>query len=247
MESTEQEIAVFMRKISFITIHPKIIDSYRQFGVFKSAEAAGLAKITATDLRDFAADKHGSIDGAPYGGGDGMVMRADCLAAALASVRTNFLGDSSEKKIKVIFTSPAGKLWAHQEAKAFAESDESLVFICGRFAGIDQRFIDAHVDEEYSIGDVVLAGGELPTMMIAESILRLIPGVLGDEGSAAEDSFGEGLDGRLEYPSYTRPPDWQGHKVPDVLMSGNHQAIGKWRREESLRITKKFRPKLLFS
>ena len=231
-----------MRKISFITIHPKIIESYRPFGIFKSAEEGGLAQISVTDLRDFAADKHGSVDGAPYGGGDGMVLRADCLSEALTSVRANLL---KNEKVNVIFTSPAGKLWAQEDAQMFADGDESLVFICGRFAGVDQRFIDTHVDQQYSVGDVVLAGGELPALMMAESILRLVPGVLGHEQSATEDSFGAGLDGKLEYPSYTRPPEWNGHKVPDVLMSGNHQAIAKWRREESIRMTQKLRPDLL--
>jgi tRNA (guanine37-N1)-methyltransferase len=231
-----------MRKISFITIHPKIIDGYRQFGVFKSAEVAGLAQIGVADLRDFAADKHGSVDAAPYGGGDGMVMRVDCLSEALESVRANFLAG---RKGKVIFTSPGGKLWSHEDARAVAAEEEPLIFVCGRFAGVDQRFIDAYVDREYSIGDVVLAGGELPAMMIAESILRLVPGVLGDERSAVEDSFGDGLDGLLEYPSYTRPQDWKGQKVPDVLMSGNHQAIRKWRRSESLKKTQKIRPDLI--
>ena len=231
-----------MRKISFITIHPKIIEAYRQFGVVKSAETGSLAEISVIDLRDFAADKHGSVDAAPYGGGDGMVMRVDCLSSALEHVRTVFLEGN---KGKVLFTSPSGKLWDQTEAQKFAGSDEPVVFICGRFAGVDQRFIDAYVDAEYSIGDVVLAGGELPALMMAESILRLVPGVLGHERSAKDDSFGEGLDGLLEYPSYTRPPEWNGRKVPDVLMSGNHQAIKSWRRDESIKKTKKLRPDLL--
>ena len=231
-----------MRAFHFITVHPKIIEAYRQFGVLKAAETAGLAEIKATDLRDFAADKHGSVDAAPYGGGDGMVMRADCLANALTEIRKSF---HFGIKGKVIFTSPSGKAWTQTDAEKFAALDEPVVFICGRFAGVDQRFIDSEVDAEYSVGDVVLAGGELPTLMMAESILRLVPGVLGHERSATDDSFGAGLDGLLEYPSYTRPPEWNGLKVPDVLMSGNHEAITRWRREESIKKTKKLRPDLL--
>jgi tRNA (guanine37-N1)-methyltransferase len=231
-----------MRSFHFITVHPKIIEAYRQIGVLKAAETAGLAEVKAIDLRDFAADKHGSVDAAPYGGGDGMVMRPDCLANALAGIRKTFRVST---KGKVVFTSPSGKPWTQTDAEKFATLAEPVVFICGRFAGVDQRFIDSEVDADYSVGDVVLAGGELPTLMMAESILRLVPGVLGHERSAADDSFGEGLDGLLEYPSYTRPPEWNGLKVPDVLMSGNHEAISRWRREESLKKTKKLRPDLL--
>ena len=231
-----------MRHFGFISIHPRFIDSYRQFGVFKAAEAKDLARFTVKDLRDFAADKHGSVDAAPYGGGDGMVMRADCLKSAIDHLRQVDLGGQSGR---VIFTSPSGKPWTQKDAERFARTDEPLIFICGRFAGVDERFIEQCVDDEYSVGDVVLAGGELPVLMISESILRLVPGVLGHERSAVEDSFGEGVDGLLEYPSYTRPAEWDGLKVPDVLMSGNHEAITKWRREASIRKTKRRRPDLI--
>lgn len=231
-----------MRQIVFITVHPQIVEAYRSFGVFKSAELAALAKIDAVNLRDYAADKHGSVDDTPYGGGDGMVMRADCLGAALDSVVSDVLGGI---KPVVIYTSPAGRPWKHAEAQKLSQEKKPFVFICGRFAGIDQRFIDRCVDEDFSVGDVILAGGELPSMMIAESVLRLVPGVLGHAHSAVEDSFGEGLDGRLEYPSYTKPVEWRGEKVPDVLISGNHEAIAAWRRNASLEKTRKLRPDLL--
>ena len=231
-----------MRQICFISIHPKFFDAYRQFGVFKAAEIKGLAQFVVKDLRDFAADKHGSVDGAPYGGGDGMVMRADCLEGALNHVRNM---DCGGIRGRVIFTSPSGKPWTQKDAERLALNNEPLIFVCGRFAGVDERFIEECVDDEYSIGDVVLAGGELPVLMMVESILRLVPGVLGDKRSAVEDSFGEGVGGLLEYPSYTRPAEWRGRKVPEVLMSGNHDAIAKWRHEESLNKTKKRRPDLI--
>ena len=231
-----------MRQISFISIHPKIVELYASFGVLRAADSARVAKVNAVDLRDFAADKHGSIDDTPYGGGDGMVMRADCLAAALTSVKSKI---GADKSVKVISMSPSGKLWSQGEAERFAASDDHLIFVCGRFAGIDQRFIDACVDEEFSLGDVVYGGGELPALLVAESILRLTPGVLGHQRSAMDDSFGEGLSGLLEYPSYTRPVEWNGKKVPDVLVSGDHKAIQKWRIEESLKKTKELRPDLL--
>ena len=230
------------REFVFISIHPKLVECYRQFGVFKAAESAGLSSVVSLDLRDFAADKHGSVDDAPYGGGDGMVMRADCLANALESAAKN---TQIGVKPLVIYTSPAGKTWTQDEASKLAGEIRPLIFICGRFAGVDQRFIDECVDVEYSVGDVVLAGGELPALMIAESILRLIPGVLGHERSARDDSFGEGLNGLLEYPSYTRPAEWHGQKVPEVLMSGNHVAISKWRHEQSVAKTKNLRPDLI--
>jgi tRNA (guanine37-N1)-methyltransferase len=231
-----------MRQFGFISIHPKFIESYRQFGVFKSAETKSLAQVVIKDLRDFAADKHGSVDAPPYGGGDGMVLRADCLAGALIHLRQQDFGGA---KGHVIYTSPSGRPWTHQDAVRLSQMKEPLVFVCGRFAGVDERFIEACVDDEYSVGDVVLAGGELPVLMIAESILRLVPGVLGHQHSAVEDSFGPGVDGLLEYPSYTRPAEWHGRVVPEVLMSGNHEAIKKWRCQASKMKTRNRRPDLL--
>lgn len=230
------------RVMIFITIHPNIIEAYRSFGVFKAAEAASIVTISSVHLRDYASDRHGSVDDTPYGGGDGMVMRADCLGSALDAVTSKMLGGV---KPLVIYTSPVGRPWDHTVAQKFVNEDRPLVFICGRFAGVDQRFIDRCVDAEYSVGDVILAGGELPSLMMAESILRLIPGVLGHENSAREDSFGEGMEGRLEYPSYTKPLEWRGDKVPEVLMSGHHEAIATWRKQASIDRTRSLRPDLL--
>lgn len=232
-----------MRQISFITIHPKIIEAYKSFGVLRAAETCGVADICSVDLRDYAADKHGSVDDSPYGGGDGMVMRADCLEKAVNVVRSKM--ESGTKPLKVIVTSPSGKLWTQKIAESFAASDHPLVFVCGRFAGIDQRFLDSCVDEEFSLGDVVYGGGELPALLMAESILRLTPNVLGHKDSAIDDSFGSGMNGLLEYPSYTRPFEWNGHKVPEVLLSGDHKAIREWRKAESYKKTAQRRPDLV--
>lgn len=224
----------------FITVHPRLIETYRTFGVMRSAEQAGLAAVSSIDLRDFAADKHGSVDAAPYGGGDGMVMRPDCLASAVEVVFARWA-----MRGRVVYTSPSGKPWSQSEARRFADDREPTVFICGRFAGVDQRFIDAYVTDEYSIGDVVLAGGELAALAMAESALRLVPGVLGNKASAAEDSFSPGLNGLLEYPSYTRPQIWNGIEVPPILLAGNHADVARWRQEMSLDRTKRLRPDLL--
>src|SRR5690606_4368897 len=185
---------VVSRSFTFITIHPDFVEAYRRFGVMRSAEEKQLAAVRVVNLRDFAVDKHGTVDDMPYGGGDGMVMRPEPLAAAVDGVR------ASEPKVRVILTSPAGKLWQQKDACDFAASNESFVFVCGRFAGVDQRFIDRYVDDEYSLGEFVLSGGELPALAMADSILRFVPGVLGHEQSASQDSFAEGFGGGLEHP-----------------------------------------------
>lgn len=227
------------RQFYVITVHPRIVDAYNQFGVFAAADSKGIARVSPLNLRDYAVDRHGSVDDSPYGGGDGMVLRPEPLAAAIDG-----LGAQGVKP-RVLLTSPAGRPWVHAEAVQLAASEEPIAIVCGRFGGIDQRFIERYVDAEYSVGDVVLAGGELPALMMIESILRLVPGVLGHAESAALDSFGEALDGGLEHPLYTRPPEFQGLKVPAVLMSGDHAAIAAWRRAEALKKTRARRPDLL--
>lgn len=229
-------------QLAFVTVHPKLIEAYRECGVFRAAEQACLANIQSVDLRDFACDKHGSIDSSPYGGGDGMVMRPDCLADAVEHVFQMW-----GARGRVVYTSPSGRPWTQDDAKVFAKNSEKTIFICGRFAGVDQRFIDSYVTDEFSIGDIVLAGGELPTLMMAESALRFVPGVLGNDASAESDSFGDELSGLLEYPSYTRPQTWNDIEVPEVLLSGNHKLISAWRKKQSLDKTRALRPDLIKS
>ncbi len=225
-----------MKALTFISIHPQIIESYTRVGVFRAAERLGI-KTQALNLRDFAVDKHGSVDDTPFGGGDGMVLRPEPLAHALQSL-------SGQKR--VIYTSPSGRLWRQTDAEEYAvREDEHLVFIAGRFAGIDQRFVDLYVDDEISLGDFVVSGGELPSLLIADSILRQIPGVLGNAKSATDDSFSRGMRGLLEYPLYTKPPVFEGLAVPDVLMSGDHARIVAWRKAEAEAKTRRLRPDLL--
>ncbi len=224
-----------MRSFSFVSIHPGFIESYMKFGVFRAAQKQGI-DFRAVNLREFAVDKHGSIDDAPFGGGDGMVLRAEPLAAAVRSLPS---------PAKVIVTSPSGRPWTQADAERYAQSNENIIFIAGRFAGIDQRFLDSFVDDDVSLGDFVVSGGELPSLLLADSILRLIPGVLGNAQSFKEDSFGSEMNGLLEYPLYTRPLEFEGQKVPDVLLSGDHAAIQKWRKDEALKKTKRLRPDLL--
>ncbi len=222
--------------IHIISIHPQFIAAYAQFGTLKSALAKDKAKFVITNLRDYAVDKHGTVDGRPYGGGDGMVLRPEPLAAAIKAIA----GDPY-----IILTSAKGKTWTHADAQRLTKSERPLVFICGRFGGVDERFIRKYVHEEISIGDFILSGGELAALAVVDSILRLLPEVLGHAESAQVDSFSEQLNGALEHPLYTKPPLFEDMPVPDLLLSGNHQAIEKWRKEESRILTQKLRPDLI--
>lgn len=229
-------VSLSLRQISFITIHPSFVESYKEFGVFAAATKLGIG-IDAINLRDYAVDKHGSVDGRVYGGGDGMILRPEPLANALTSLQ----GPGT----LVCYPSPHGRRWCQQEAENFLTFDcRHLVFICGRFGGIDQRFLDKYVDLEFSLGDFVISGGELSSLTIADSLLRLVPGVLGHRDSALRDSFAKGQNGLLESPQYTRPPEFEGSKVPEVLMGGNHEAIKTWQSQQSRLITQQRRPDL---
>lgn len=224
-------------QIHFITVHPNFIEAYKLFGVFKAAQEKNKATLHAIALRDFAVDKHGSIDSRPYGGGDSMILRPEPLAHAVQSI--------GSPKPYVILTSPRGKTWHHSDATRLQKIDRPLAIVCGRFGGVDERFISQYVDEEISLGDFILSGGEIPALAIADAILRLIPGVLGNEESAQIDSFSDQLAGTLEYPLYSKPPTFEGISVPDILLSGDHKAIQRWREQEALKLTQKHRPDLL--
>ena len=223
--------------IIFATIHPQFIETYLQFGVFRRAIECGNLKVEIKDIRSFAVDRHGSVDGPPYGGGEGMIMRPEPLRSLIKSC---------PEGTRIITTSPAGRLWDHREAQRLSQSqDKPLLFICGRFGGIDQRFLDRYVDLDYSIGDYVMSGGELPVLAISDSMVRFLSGALGNASSASQDSFGSGMQGALEYPLYTRPPKWEGLEVPSVLISGNHRKIEQWQKQQALDKTRKLRPDLL--
>jgi len=222
-------------RIDIITIFPEIFESPFSYSIIKRAKEKGLAEIHLHQLRDFAKNKYKSVDDYPYGGGAGMVMMIEPIAACIEKLKSERTYD------EVIYTSPDGDILTQGVANHIS-TKENLIILCGHFKGIDERIREKYITKEISIGDYVLSGGELAAAIICDSIIRLIPGVLGDETSALSDSFQDGL---LAPPVYTRPADYQGMKVPPVLLSGNEAEIVKWRYEQSVERTKKRRPGLL--
>jgi tRNA (guanine37-N1)-methyltransferase len=200
------------------------------------ARTAGLVGIDVVDLREFADDRHRTTDDVPYGGGPGMVMKAEPLARAVEAIAAR-RGPASA----VVLMTPQGRRFSHAEAVRLSGL-ERLTVICGRYEGVDERLTEAMVTDELSIGDYVLTGGELPSLVVVDATVRLLPGVVGDAGSVAQDSFVEGL---LDHPHYTRPAEWRGTRVPDVLLSGHHAEIDDWRRRERVRRTAERRPELM--
>lgn len=234
-------------KITFITLFPEIFPTFLNFSILKRAQAKGLIEFEVVNLREFGDGIHKIVDDRPYGGGTGMVLKPDVLTKALKSIlNPNNLQQEDELKIsnlkfKIILMSASGTPYKQKKAREFSKLDH-LIIISGHYEGIDQRFIDKYVDEEISIGDYVLTGGELPSLVIADSITRLIPGVLEKEDATINESFENNL---LEYPHYTRPEEFEGLKAPEVLLSGNHAEIKKWRDSKSLEKTKLIRKDLL--
>lgn len=221
--------------ISIITLFPNLFDQFLSTSIIKRAQAKGLVTFKLIQLRDFGEGQHQTVDDRPYGGGAGMVLKVDVLKKALDKSAEN------NPNMHVILTSAAGKTYSQAEAEKLSKM-ENIVIVCGHYEGVDQRFIDNFVDEELSIGDYVLTGGEVPAMVIADSVTRLVPNVLKKPGATKEESFSKRL---LEYPHYTRPEQFEGESVPKVLLSGNHQEIKKWRGQKSLEKTQKVRPDLL--
>jgi tRNA (guanine37-N1)-methyltransferase len=223
-------------KFDILTIFPDMLEGPLTASILGKAADKGLIDINLHNLRDWAEGKHQVTDDTPYGGGDGMVMKVEPVAAALSELR------EKSPASRVLLMSPQGKTFRQADAERFRQ-EAGLVFVCGRYEGFDER-IRSLVDEEVSLGDFVLTGGELAAATILDATARLLPGVLGAAGSALGDSFSDGL---LEYPQYTRPAEFKGVRVPEVLTSGNHQMIASWRRREQLRRTQKRRPELLES
>lgn len=218
-------------KFDVLTLFPEMFDCLNQSIIGRATEKE-LIDINLVNIRDFSKNKHKKVDDTPYGGGSGMVMMPDVVYRAFQSVES--------EKAKVIYMSPQGKTLDQKKVEDLAKQ-EHLIILCGHYEGIDQRVLDKIVDEEISIGNYVLTGGEIPAMVLIDSVSRYVKGVL-NEDSVKEESFSNGL---LEYPQYTRPEVFEGDKVPEILLSGNHQNIEKWRREKSFEITKKKRPDLL--
>lgn len=223
--------------IQAITLFPEMFQSITDYGVTGRAHKQGVWQFSAINPRQFADNKLGYIDDRPFGGGVGMVMMAEPLFQAIEFAKQS----SGSLKRKVIYLSPQGTPLTHNKVVELSQLD-NLILLCGRYEGVDERVLQSCVDEEISIGDFVVSGGELPAMMLMDAVLRFVPNVLGDINSAIQDSFAGGL---LDYPHYTRPTEFQGMTVPDVLKSGNHALIAEWRLEQSLRRTLSRRPDLL--
>ncbi|HSW61903.1 MAG TPA: tRNA (guanosine(37)-N1)-methyltransferase TrmD [Dissulfurispiraceae bacterium] len=224
------------RGFDVVTIFPGMVRAYLGESIIKRAIQGGLLDVSVHNLRDFTNDRHRTTDDYPYGGGSGMVMKVEPLYEALSALRQD-----GAPRVTVLLT-PQGKTYTQQTAERLAADERRIVLVCGRYEGIDERARELLVDEELSIGDYVLTGGELASLVIIDSVARLLPGVLGDADSAREESFTWGI---LDYPHYTRPPEFMSHTVPDVLLSGNHRDIAQWRRREALRRTLERRPDLL--
>ena len=215
-------------KITILTLFPEMFDGFLSNSIIKRAVAKSVVKINMVNIRKFTKDKYGRVDSAPVGGGSGLIMKCQPIVDCLQSVRTD--------KSHVILLSPRGRTYHQSTAHEFKEKYEDLIIICGHYEGVDER-VNKYVDELISIGDFILTGGELGAMVISDSIIRLIDGAIASE-SIVEESFENGL---LEYPQYTEPFDYNGDKIPDILYSGNHTAINKWRQKQSLRLTRDLR------
>ena len=224
-------------RIDIITLFPEMCESVLSESIIGRARSAGKVEIVCHQLRDFAFDKHRRVDDAPYGGGMGMLMMAEPIALCFESICEE-LGQKSH----FIYMSPKGEVVTQQKVKAMAETFENICILCGHYEGVDQRVLDMYIDEELSIGDYVLTGGELPALVLADSLSRMLPGVLSSDECFELESHFSGL---LEYPQYTRPEVWREEKVPEVLMSGHHANIEKWRREQAIKVTLERRPDIL--
>ena len=213
-------------RFDIITLFPEACVPYTEASILKRAEEAGLIEVHYHQLRDFATDKHKTVDDTPYGGGAGMVLKVEPLVACLEHV-LNLAPEVVRAQTRVIVTSAKGELYTQRQAERLASQYERIVFVCGRYEGIDQRFIDHCIDEEFSIGEYVLTGGELPALIMLDSMARLIPGVLGNALSSVHESYS--VAGGKEHAQYTKPEVYRDWAVPDVLLSGNHKAIDEWR------------------
>jgi tRNA (guanine37-N1)-methyltransferase len=226
-----------MPQIDFVTLFPEMIGQALSHSMMLRAQERGAVQFRTSSPRDYCYDRHGKVDDVPFGGEPGMLMRAEPVALAVEALGVH----PGRNGVAVVSTDPTGRRFDQALARELSAMDQ-VVFLCGHYEGIDQRVIDRYATHSVSIGDFVMTGGELPALVMTDAIVRLLPGVLGSEGSLAADSHGDGL---LSAPNYTRPEVWRGVAVPPVLKSGNHQAIRRWRRREALRLTHANRPDLL--
>jgi tRNA (guanine37-N1)-methyltransferase len=226
-------------QIGIVTLFPGMFSALTEYGITGRAVNEGLVSLRYWNPRDFTSDRHRTVDDRPYGGGPGMLMKTAPVSAAIRAAKQGVEAGSAPPK--VIYLSPQGRPLDQAAVATLAQSD-SLVLLCGRYEGVDERVLETLVDEEYSLGDYVLSGGELAAMVLLDAITRLQPGALGDADSASQDSFGDGL---LDHPHYTRPEDFEGRQVPPVLLSGDHARIARWRLQQRLGATWRKRPDLL--
>ena len=231
-------------KIDVLTIFPEFFGQVFDFGIIRRAKLAGIVEIKVHDIRDFATDKHKMTDDRPFGGGDGMVMKAEPIFLAVEHLLGTSNRDEYPAGTRVVMLSPQGRPLKQSIAKEFADDASHIVLVCGRYEGVDERVNETLVTDEISIGDYVLSGGEPAAIVLTDAIVRLLPEALGSETSAENDSFSNGL---LDCPHYTRPAEFRGMTVPEVLLNGNHAEIEKWRYEKALEKTRKNRPDLLES
>ena len=231
-----------MLHIDIITIFPEFFRDVIDYGIVKRARTAGLVEINSHDLRQWTNDKHRTVDDRPFGGGDGMVLKPEPIFAAVEALTGASNREEYPENTRVVLLSPQGKVFSQESAQALADKPTRLILVCGRYEGVDERVAGALVTDEISIGDYVLSGGEPAALVMIDAVVRLLPGALGSDTSAVFESFSEGL---LDYPHYTRPPEFRGMKVPDVLLGGNHSDIERWRREAALSKTRRNRPDLL--
>jgi tRNA (guanine37-N1)-methyltransferase len=229
-------------RFDVITIFPDFFRGAFGYGIIRRAQAAGLVDVRTHDLREWTADKHRMVDDRPFGGGDGMVLKAEPIFAAVEDLTGTSERERFAEGTRVVLLSPQGRVFTQAVASELALAGSHIVLICGRYEGVDERVAEALVTDEISIGDYVLSGGEPAAVVVIDAIVRLIPGALGSETSAVNESFSDGL---LDYPHYTRPPEFRGMRVPDVLLTGHHAEIARWRKEQALKKTERNRPDLL--
>jgi tRNA (guanine37-N1)-methyltransferase len=231
-----------MLRFDIITIFPEFFREVIDCGILRRARNAGLVEITAHDLRQWTTDKHHVVDDRPFGGGDGMVLKPEPIFAGVEALTGASRREDMPAKTRVILLSAQGQVFSQTLAQEIAQDAAHVVLICGRYEGVDERVAEALITDEISIGDYVLSGGEPAATVVVDAVVRLLPGALGSETSAVFESFSEGL---LDHPQYTRPPEFRGMKVPEVLLSGNHAEIERWRKEAAIAKTRRKRPDLL--
>ena len=231
-----------MLRFDIITIFPEFFREVIDCGILRRARNAGLVEITAHDLRQWTVDKHHVVDDRPFGGGDGRILKPEPIFAAVEALTGASRKEDLPPRTRVVLLSAQGQVFSQAMAQELSEHTSRVVLICGRYEGVDERVADTLITDEISIGDYVLSGGEPAAAVVIDATVRLLPGALGSETSAVFESFSAGL---LDHPQYTRPPDFRGMKVPDVLLSGNHAEIERWRREAAIAKTRRNRPDLL--